>query len=53
MRSLEGFVLSAHRAGALDVAFKQMGKMVLDDMALMAAAFRPSPAGGRNVKRWE
>ena len=41
VRSLEGFVLSAHRAGALDVAFKQMGKMVLDDMALMARGLPP------------
>jgi phosphoglycerate dehydrogenase-like enzyme len=41
VRSLEGFVLSAHRAGALDVAFKQMGKMVLDDMALMTRGLPP------------
>ena len=41
VRSLEGLVLSAHRAGALDVAFKQMGKMVLDDMELMARGLPP------------
>ena len=41
VRSLEGFILSAHRAGALDVAFKQMGKMVLDDMGLMARGLPP------------
>ena len=41
VRSLEGFILSAHRAGALDSAFKQMGKMVLDDMALMARGLPP------------
>lgn len=35
VRSLDGFLLSAHRAGALDVAFTQMGEMVLEDMALM------------------
>lgn len=35
VRSLDGFLLSAHRAGALDVAFIQMGDMVLEDMALM------------------
>ena len=34
-RHLAGFLRSAHRAGALDVAFKQMGDMVLEDMALM------------------
>ncbi len=41
IRKLEGFILSAHRAGALDVAFKQMGKMVLDDMGLMARGLPP------------
>jgi phosphoglycerate dehydrogenase-like enzyme len=41
VRSLEGFVLSAHRAGALDSAFKQMGKMVLDDMDLMTRGLPP------------
>ncbi|MEV8468322.1 NAD(P)-dependent oxidoreductase [Fluviibacterium sp. DFM31] len=35
VRRLPGFLRSAHRAGALDVAFRQMGSMVLDDMALM------------------
>ncbi|MEL6565630.1 MAG: hydroxyacid dehydrogenase [Pseudomonadota bacterium] len=34
-RHVPGFLRSAHRAGALDVAFKQMGEMVLEDMALM------------------
>ena len=34
-RSLNGFIRSAHRAGALDVAFKKMGDMALEDMALM------------------
>jgi phosphoglycerate dehydrogenase-like enzyme len=41
VRKLEGFVLSAHRAGALNVAFKQMGRMVLDDMALMMRGLPP------------
>jgi phosphoglycerate dehydrogenase-like enzyme len=35
VRRLDGFILSAHRAGALDSAFKKMGGMVLEDMALM------------------
>lgn len=34
-RGLPGLIRSAHRAGAMDVAFKQMGDMVLEDMALM------------------
>ncbi len=41
VRKLENFVLSAHRAGALDVAFKQMGRMVLEDMALVARGLPP------------
>ena len=41
VRGLENFVLSAHRAGALDVAFKQMGRMVLDDMDLIARGLPP------------
>ena len=35
VRKLDGFIRSAHRAGALDTAFKKMGRLVLDDMSLM------------------
>ncbi len=35
VRSIGGFLLSAHRAGALDIAFKRMGEMVLEDLALL------------------
>ncbi|MEI2300063.1 hydroxyacid dehydrogenase [Ensifer sp. MJa1] len=35
VRKLPGFLRSAHRAGALDSAFKKMGDMVLEDMDLM------------------
>ena len=35
VRRLKGFLLSAHRAGALDCAFRKMGEMVLEDVALM------------------
>lgn len=41
VRSLPGFLRSAHRAGALDIAFKRMGDMVLDDMALMDRGLPP------------
>jgi len=41
VRSLGNFILSAHRAGALDVAFKQMGRMVLDDMDLLDRGLPP------------
>lgn len=35
VRNLPGFLHSAHRAGALDAAFRQMGEMVLEDLALL------------------
>ncbi len=35
VRTLKGFLRSAHRAGALDIALKRMGDMVLEDMDLM------------------
>lgn len=41
VRGLGGFIRSAHRAGALDVAFKKMGDMVLEDMDLMDRALPP------------
>ena len=40
-RRLDGFLNSAHRAGALDIAFKQMGDMVLEDMDLMDRGLPP------------
>ena len=41
VRKLDGFLRSAHRAGAMDVAFKQMGDMVLEDMDLMDRGLPP------------
>jgi phosphoglycerate dehydrogenase-like enzyme len=41
VRGLKGFLRSAHRAGALDIAFKRMGDMVLEDMALMEKGLPP------------
>jgi phosphoglycerate dehydrogenase-like enzyme len=41
VRRLPGFLRSAHRAGALDVAFRRMGDMVLEDMALMDRGLPP------------
>jgi len=41
VRKLENFILSAHRAGALDCAFKDMGRMVLEDLQLMARGLPP------------
>ncbi|MEO9576625.1 MAG: hydroxyacid dehydrogenase [Roseobacter sp.] len=40
-RRIPGFIGSAHRAGALDVAFKQMGDMVLEDLDLMDRGLPP------------
>jgi phosphoglycerate dehydrogenase-like enzyme len=41
VRSLSGFIRSAHRAGALDLAFFRMGDMVLEDMALLDRGLPP------------
>jgi phosphoglycerate dehydrogenase-like enzyme len=41
VRRLPGFLLSAHRAGALEIAFKRMGEMVLEDMSLMDRGLPP------------
>lgn len=41
IRTLKGFIRSAHRAGALDSAFTVMGRMVLEDMALMDQGLPP------------
>jgi phosphoglycerate dehydrogenase-like enzyme len=35
VRGLKGFLCSAHRAGALDIALQRMGDMVLEDMDLI------------------
>ncbi|RGP35325.1 hydroxyacid dehydrogenase [Pseudotabrizicola alkalilacus] len=42
VRSLPGFLLSAHRAGALDVAFQRMGEMVWQDMGLLDKGLPPN-----------
>ena len=41
VRGLKGFIRSAHRAGALDSAFKRMGDMVLEDMDLSDRGLPP------------
>ncbi|TPN85475.1 hydroxyacid dehydrogenase [Mesorhizobium sp. CU2] len=41
VRTLPGFLRSAHRAGALDIAFKRMGDMVLEDMDLVDRGLPP------------
>jgi phosphoglycerate dehydrogenase-like enzyme len=42
VRSVEGFVLSAHRAGGTPAAFRQIGDMVLDDLTLIKAGLPPA-----------
>jgi phosphoglycerate dehydrogenase-like enzyme len=42
VRKLDHFILSAHRAGALDSAFKDMGRMVLEDLQLMSRGLPPT-----------
>jgi phosphoglycerate dehydrogenase-like enzyme len=41
VRSLDNFILSAHRAGALDIAFKQTGRLVLDDLEFLDRGLLP------------
>ena len=41
VRTIPGFLRSAHRAGALDIAFKRMGDMVLEDLDLMDRGLPP------------
>lgn len=41
VRNQPGFLCSAHRAGALDSAFLQMGDMVMDDIALLERNLPP------------
>ncbi|MCF1707380.1 hydroxyacid dehydrogenase [Tabrizicola sp. J26] len=41
VRKLDGFLRSAHRAGAMDVVFAEMGEMVLQDMALLDKGLPP------------
>lgn len=40
-RTLDGLVLSAHRAGALTAAFHMIGEMVLDDLTQIASGLPP------------
>ncbi|NNL34266.1 MAG: hydroxyacid dehydrogenase [Silicimonas sp.] len=42
VRQLPGFIRSAHRAGALDEAFKKMGDFVLEDLALLDQGLPPA-----------
>lgn len=40
-RTLDGLVLSPHRAGGIPQAFTQIGRMVIDDLGLIAAGLPP------------
>jgi phosphoglycerate dehydrogenase-like enzyme len=40
-RTMEGLVLSAHRAGGIPAAFSQIGDMVVDDLDLIARGLPP------------
>ena len=40
-RSMEGVLLSAHRAGGIPAAFLEIGDMVVDDLALLARDLAP------------
>lgn len=40
-RSLNGLVLSAHRAGGIPQAFQEIGRMVIDDLSLISQGLPP------------
>jgi phosphoglycerate dehydrogenase-like enzyme len=40
-RRVDGLVLSAHRAGGIPQAFKEIGRMVVDDLTLVALGLPP------------
>ena len=42
LRSTPNLILSAHRAGALDHAFRQMGELVYDDLLLLSKGLPPA-----------
>ena len=41
IRKLKNVIFSPHRAGALDVVFKEMGEIVIKDMKLISRALKP------------
>jgi phosphoglycerate dehydrogenase-like enzyme len=41
-RGMEGLVLSAHRAGGIPQAFRSIGRMVVDDLTLIAGGLPPA-----------
>lgn len=54
-RGVDGAVLSAHRAGGIPAAFKQVGDMVLDDLTLIDSGLPPvrmQPAARELVDRY-
>ena len=48
LRKLKNVIFSPHRAGALDQVFKEMGKIVLEDMKLINKGIKP-----KNCKKAE
>jgi phosphoglycerate dehydrogenase-like enzyme len=40
-RSLDGLILSPHRAGGIPQAFHQIGRMVVDDLQLISRGLPP------------
>ena len=54
-RSVDGLLLSAHRAGGLPEVLAQIGEMVVDDLTLILAGLPPQrlqPARPETVARW-
>jgi len=41
LRKLKNVIFSPHRAGALDIAFKNMGEIVVKDIKLISKSLKP------------
>ena len=41
VRQLKGIFRSVHRAGTLEISFKNMGEMIIEDLALMDKGLLP------------
>ena len=50
IRKLQNVIFSPHRAGALDVVFKEMGEIVTKDMKLISSGLKPKHCKKADLK---
>tara|TARA_B100001057_G_scaffold497434_1_gene601523 strand:+ start:448 stop:1476 length:1029 start_codon:yes stop_codon:yes gene_type:complete len=50
IRKLKNVIFSPHRAGALEIAFKNMGKIVIEDIRLITENLKPKNCKKANLK---